>query len=156
MQAELLRVLRVAAILMPLPLSAKEPQTTIEDTGATNRLGIRVTFDREGHATVESRRGDSRHIKLTESICKQFMRDLDAVGPLIDIPVVRCMKSASFGSSLFVEFDGHRSPDLSCPGHDSRSEKLQKDANQILQTAREAAGIPSRRVITRPVPNPPQ
>jgi hypothetical protein len=72
------------------------------------------------------------------------------------IPVVHCMKSASFGSSLFVEFKGDRSPDLSCTGRDSHSGELQKDANQILQAAREAAGIPSRRAITRPVPNPPK
>jgi hypothetical protein len=156
MQAELMRGFRLVTILMPLLLSAKEPQATIEDTGSTNRLGLRVTFDREGHATVESRRGDSRQVKLAGSICQHFMRDLEAVGPLVDIPVGHCAKSVSFGSSLFVEFKGDRSPDLSCPAHDSRSGELQKHANQILQAAREAAGIPSRRAITVPVPNPPE
>jgi hypothetical protein len=156
MEAELMRALRLFTILMPLMLSAKDPLVTIEDTGSTNRLGLRVTFDREGQATVDSRSRDTRHIKLAESLSKQFMLDLEAVGPLIDIPVVHCMKSVSFGSSLFVEFNGHRSPDLSCPGHDSHSGQLQKDANQILQAAREAAGIPSRRIIAVPVPKPPE
>ena len=31
-------------------LSAKGSQATIEDSGSTNRTGMRVTFDREGHA----------------------------------------------------------------------------------------------------------
>jgi len=45
MQTELVRALPVVIILMPFLLSAKERQATIEDTGSTNRLGLRVIFD---------------------------------------------------------------------------------------------------------------
>src|ERR1700722_17297758 len=96
MRAELMLALRLFTILMFRLLLAKDPLVTIEDTGSTNRPGLRVPFDREGEATVKSRSGDTRHIKLAQSISKHFMLDLEAVGPLIDIPVVHCMKSVSF------------------------------------------------------------
>ena len=114
------------------------------------------TFDQTGHATVESRSGDTRQINLAKSLCKEFIRDLEAVGPLIDIPVVHCPKSVSFGSSLFIEYKGSRSPDISCPSHDLRMGELSKHANQILQAAREATGIPSRTARPHRLPSPAQ
>ena len=156
MQAEILRALPVVIILMPFLLSAKERQATIEDTGSTNRLGLRVIFDETGRTTVESRSADTRQINLEKTLCKEFIRNLEAVGPLIDIPVVHCPKSVSFGSSLFVEYKSSRSPDISCPSHDLRIGEISKHANQILQAAREATGIPSRTARPHPLPSPAQ
>lgn len=154
-QAGFERGLRLLAFLMPILLFGKGSQVTIEDTGSTNRAGLRVTFDREGHAAVQQRGGEPHDVKLSERECKQFMSDLEALGPLSALPAHHCMKSVSFGSSLFVEFNGERSPDLSCPGQDSRTEALRKHANEILQEAREAAGIKPGRIPAR-VPNPPR
>jgi hypothetical protein len=124
-------------------------QATIEDTGSTNRPGLRVTFDQSGHATVEQRNGKVQKLKLSERLCTQFMRDLKDVGPLGAIPARHCMKSVSFGSRLFIEFEGEKSPDLSCPGEpEPRIDALQKDAQQILQATRNAAGIQPRNVFT--------
>ena len=110
---------------------------------------MRITFDHDGHATVEQRNSEARHVKLREHLCNQFMRDLKAAGPLSALPARHCMKSASFGSRLFIEFNGERSPDLSCPGQqDPRSDALQKDAQQILQAVQEAAGSPALRPIS--------
>ncbi len=123
-------------ILMPLVLSASGPEATIIDTGSTNRPGLRVTFDREGHATV-ARREEVWHIQLPDHLCNRFMRDVNAAEPLHDLPTRHCMKSASFGSSMFIEFNGARTRDLSCsPQPDARAAALQKDANEILQQAR--------------------
>ena len=123
--------------LLPFIMSARGPQATIIDTGSTNRLGMRVTFDREGHASIEQRNEEIRHVKLDEHLCTRFMEDMRAAAPLNALPRHHCMKSASFGSSMFVEFEGDRSPDLSCPGQpDPRAGALQKDANEILQAAR--------------------
>ncbi len=134
---------------------ANAPQATIEDTGSTNRPGLRVSFDRDGHATVEPRGGETQRLNLPGGICKRFMQDLEAAGPVNELPTVHCMKSASFGSRTFVEFQGNHSPDLSCPTNgDVRSLGLQKDANEILQAAREGAGIHSGRVFTIPAPGP--
>jgi hypothetical protein len=124
--------------------SAKEPEATIIDTGSTNRAGMRVTFDREGHASIEQRNEEIRRVKLNERLCKRFMEDMRAAAPLSALPSGHCMKSVSFGSSMFVEFEGDRSPDLSCPRQtDERAAALQKDANEILQAAR--ALVPEHR-----------
>ena len=133
---------------------AEPPQVTVEDTGSTNRAGLRVTFDREGHASVEPRSGELHHVNLPEPICKRFMQDVAAAGPVNELPAVRCMKSVSFGSRTFVEVNGNRSPDLSCPSGDARSQALEKDANELLQAARQAANIHSGRVFTIPAPHP--
>ncbi len=138
-------------------LFANGPQATVEDTGSTNRPGLRVTFDHDGHATVEQRGGGIQHVKLGEHLCNQFMRDLKDAGSLSALPARHCMKSVSFGSSLFVEANGDKSPDLSCqPEQDPRIDALQKDAQQILQAAREAAGIQPRNVFTLRAPYPPK
>jgi len=135
-------------------LSATGPQAIIEDSGSTNRPGLRVTLDREGRATVEERRGEPHSVKLHGRKCEQFLDTLKRVGHLSALPTRHCMKSVSFGSSLFVEFNGERSPDLNCPGQDSRIEALRSSANEILQEARKAAGIKSRRIFPARVPNP--
>jgi hypothetical protein len=63
------------------------------------------------------------------------------------------MKSVSFGSSLYVEFNGLRSPDLSCEGQqDARAEALQKSAREMLRAAEEAARVRTERVFTAPGP----
>ncbi len=150
MEAASKRALKyLCAVLIPMLLSANGPLATIEDTGSTNRAGMRVTFDHEGNATVEQRNGETRHVKLRENLCNEFMRDLKAASPLSALPARHCMKSVSFGSRLFIEFNGDRSPDLSCPGQqDSRAQALQKDAQQMLQAAQEASGLRSVRPIS--------
>src|SRR5438309_11680974 len=126
-------VLWLVCLLVPVLLaSAKESQVTIEDTGSTNRLGVRLTFDRQGEATVQPRRGEPQQVKLDQSQCKQFVHDLKAVGSPSALPVNHCAKSVSFGSSLFVEIDGDRSPDLNCPSEDTRIEELKKQAYELL------------------------
>ena len=153
-QADRSRALRFLSLLLPAVLLAHPQQATVEDTGSTNRAGLSVTFDREGHATVNPRNGEPQHVTLPEPLCKRFMQNLEAAGPLTELPAVRCVKSVSFGSRTFVEFNGGRSPDLSCPSSDARSQLLQRDANEVLQAAREAANIPSgRRVFTVPAPH---
>ena len=149
--------LRALTLLMPLLLYSANPQVTIEDTGSTNRAGCRVTFDEDGHASVEQRGGETRKIQLSPSLCSRFLSDLKRVGGLSAIPARHCMKSVSFGSSLFIGYEGDRSPDLNCPGQsEPRVDALQKDAQEILQAAREAAGIRPRNVVTVPAPTPPR
>lgn len=129
-------------------LSAHGPQAVIEDSGSTNRPGMRVTLDQQGHASVEPRNAKPQHITLDKSLCDRFLRDLKAAAPVNALPARHCFKSVSFGSRLFVEFEGNRSPDLSCPGQqDPRAEALQKDAQQILQAAQKAAGVTTGRPI---------
>jgi hypothetical protein len=127
-------------------MAARE-QATIEDTGSTNRAGLRVTVEDDGKATVEQRGAETRRVQLPKAMCEQFLRDLKAT-PVASLPKRHCMKSASFGSSLIIEFEGNRSPDLSCPGAaDPRAEALQKHANDLLDSARQILGISMGRAL---------
>ena len=47
------------------------------------------------------------------------------------------MKSASFGSSTYVTWQGWRSPDLTCPPSDATGKSLVNDVEEI----RKAAGV---------------
>lgn len=135
-------------LVVPMLSFAGKPQATIIDTGSTNRAGLRVTIDSEGHATVEEPAGEIHRATLRQDICRQFVQDLETSSPLNALPARHCFKSVSFGSSLFIEFKGSRSPDLSCPGQDERVTALQKAAQQILDAARTATGIrPQRRIF---------
>jgi hypothetical protein len=148
------RALRGVVCILPLLLFAAEPQATVDDSGSTNLPGLRVTFDRTGHASVQLRTGEIRKVHLSDSLCRRFMHDLSDCGPLNMLPAKHCMKSASFGSRLTVEFQGERSPDLSCPGAENpHIEALQKDAHELLQAARQAADIHGREMFSAPAPH---
>jgi len=130
------------------------PQATVTDTGSTNRTGIRVTFDEHGTAVATpGSQGEAtagKEIKIDRSVCKRLLDRLKEVGSVGDLPVRHCMKSASFGSRLYIEFKGQRSPDLSCPGqNDSAVADLQELAQKVVESARSAANIPSERRFER-------
>ena len=136
----------------------KGPQATVIDTGSTNRPGLRVTFDQDGRALANVGGGAaaspegaaSQDIQLHADVCKQMLDQLKAVGSLSGLPARHCMKSVSFGSGLYVEYQGERSPDLSCPGQtDSRAEALQKMASKVLEDARATVKIPDRRIFEK-------
>lgn len=129
-------------------LNSATPQARIIDSGSTNRAAFSINLDESGHVTVEQNGVEPKAIQLSADLCAQLLRDIQSAGTLSALPRKRCMKSASFGSSLFVESNGDRSPDLSCsPQVDSRSVALQKDVQAILQEVNKQ--IPLMRV--RPV-----
>jgi len=140
------------------PAPSPSARATIIDTGSTNRQGVRVTVDSEGHATAAAgtsspnTAGDVpvHELSLEPNICRQFIQQIQAAGSLASLPVHHCMKSASFGSRLIVEMKGEQSPDISCPGQtDAHAQALQKSAQEILQAAQKASGIGGARIFTR-------
>jgi hypothetical protein len=137
----------VFAVFVSVIVMAARAQAIIEDTGSTNRPGVRVTVDRDGNATVEQRGSETHHVQLPKEFCDRLIQGLEAT-PVASLPKRHCAKSVSFGSSLFVEFEGNRSPDLSCPGaSDSRVEALQKHANEVLDSARQILGNTTGRAV---------
>lgn len=144
-------------LLFALVLSASGPQAIIHDSGSTNSPGIRVAVDAHGNAIVEGRGGETHDIKLPEGLCRRFMHEVKEAGPLNMLPAEHCLKSASFGSRIMVEFNGNTSPDLSCPvAPEPRLAGLQQDTKEILRTAREMAGIHGRRIVSVPITVPPK
>lgn len=113
---------------------------TIIDTGSTNRPGLQITLDASGHAQVQSGGVTSHAVQLNNRLCKDFIRNLQSAAPLQALPAARCVKSISFGSRLFVEVNGDRSPDLNCPVQsDTKVDDLKKQALQILEAAKAAS-----------------
>jgi hypothetical protein len=122
---------------------------TITNTGSTNTVGIEVTLDGGESATIRPQAEAARQVKLNNSAVAEFTKAVDAAGPLHELPANHCMKSASFGSSLFVSRGSDRSPDLSCPEQsDPRTAVIKKQAESILHAAQKAGGVhTSRRII---------
>jgi hypothetical protein len=112
-------------------------QVTVIDTGSTNVPGMNVKVDSTSQqAMVEPRGGSAQKITLAKELSNRLMEDLKTAGPLNELPPVHCMKSVSFGTSTFIEYNGVRSPDLSCRQTDPRAVALKKDASDILSSAK--------------------
>ena len=106
------------------------------DSGSTNITGMRMTIEQSsGRAIVERKDGSKQNVKLAKEICDRILQDVEAAGPLNELPVRHCMKSVSFGKSIFIEYKGVRTPDLSCQQADPRAAALKKDAVEILSAA---------------------
>lgn len=122
-------------------------QVTIIETGSTNTPGMNVKMKKAGpQAMIEPKEGAAQKLMLKKDLCRRLMKDLAAAGALDKLPEAHCMKSASFGTSLFVEYKGVRSPDLSCPQTDGRMAALKKDVNEIMAAAKEKAPEGMRQV----------
>ena len=121
---------------------ASTPQASIIDSGSTNRPGVTIRLDASGNATVSPQDAPPQTIRLEAQLGQQLMRDIKAAGKLSAIPKKHCVKSVSFGSSLYVEFNGDRSPDLNCGlPEDPRAAALQKDAKDVLAAVQKQVDI---------------
>lgn len=123
-------------------LNSDSSQAVIIDSGSTNRLGFTIRIDQSGNAAVEQKGIEPKSIQVDAELGAQLMRDIKSAGSLSALPRKRCIKSVSFGSSLFVEWNGDRSPDLSCsPQADPRADALQKDARQVIDAVQKETGL---------------
>jgi hypothetical protein len=112
-------------------------QVTIIDSGSTNIPGMNIKLESSGpQAMVEHRDGSTQKITLAKDLCDRLIGDLKVAGPLNQLPVRHCAKSVSFGTSLYVEYNGVRSPDLSCRQADEHVTALKVDADAILSAVR--------------------
>lgn len=125
------------AIMAVIFLGSGFGQAVITDSGSTNRQGMSVTMGAKGHAMIEARGGAKTKLSLQAELQKRFLADLEAAGPIDQIKARHCMKSVSFGSSMYVTYKGVRSPDLSCAGQtDATAAALQKEMQAIMDQAR--------------------
>jgi hypothetical protein len=109
------------------PVQGIMPSTiVIENTGATNLTGWRVLVVPGGSASWTSG-ARSGHAALPADLDAKLAGDVAAAKPLSAIPLGdACMKSVSFGTSIFISQDGDKSPDLGCAAgraaHDLKSD----------------------------------
>ncbi len=107
-----------AVTLTPFPrippyLPVPKDAAVIMQTGSTNTTGYRIVVTHAGTAEFIAASGRATGTIATRLATKLFA-DLAAASPLDQIRSQACMKSASFGTSLFVYWNHARSPDLSC------------------------------------------
>ena len=113
-----------------------EEQATIEQAGSTNTGPVKMTVSPAGKARVYSHNSAGRTANVDAVLSQRLFDDLKAAGPLSALPPVHCMKSASFGTSLFLTYNGETSPDLSCPAAaNSQLGPLQRDVRDLMQAA---------------------
>lgn len=110
---------------LPVPPGA----AVIMNTGSTNTSGYRIVVQRSGASEFVGAMGRST-AQLDTQLVDNFFSDLAAASPLSERATTPCMKSASFGTSLFVYWDHSRSPDLSCPS-DKEGKAVRSDAEEI-------------------------
>jgi hypothetical protein len=131
----------VAAIAVFVGASSPD-NAVIVNSGSTNSYGYTISVSSDGKAsiTLQNRGGAAaaapKAFTVPAATAARFFSDL-AVARKENVATVPCMKSASFGTSTHVTWQGWTSPDLSCPAKDAVGDALISDVSAI----REAAGV---------------
>lgn len=118
----------------------------IRNSGSTNTAGYTIVVHPD--ATVDmTTDGDVTHGTAGHAQVDWLFRKLRAAAPLDAMSGGRCMKSASFGSSTTITYDGKTSPDLTCGG-DAMARELDRTAS-VIATQLGMGGIRSRGRLLR-------
>lgn len=147
-RATLLAALAVAAFVAAAPVKT----ATIVNSGSTNSDGYVIQVWSNGKASLSLKeKGGApasrpKPFTLAAATVAEFFSDL-AAARTADAQTVPCMKSASFGSTVHVTWQGWISPDLTCPAKDSLGAALIKDVDAIHQ----ASGIAAMPLRSGPV-----
>lgn len=153
-RATLVGVLVIASCVAAAPRDT----AVIVNSGSTNSYGysIQVWSDGKASVTLQGKGGAAastpKAFTVPAATVVRFFADLAAArkGNPTSLP---CMKSASFGSSTHITWQGWLSPDLNCPPKDALGDALVKDVDAI----RQASGIselPLRSAAPRIEPSP--
>ncbi len=136
-----LRAIALGCTALALVAAMPPDSATIVDSGSTNTSGYRIVVRSDGSAAASllqtpPQSSTSKPVTIPKTIVARFFADLAAArkGNATTVP---CMKSASFGTTLRVTWQGWVSPDLSCPPKDALGTALIGD----VQAIREASGI---------------
>lgn len=112
-----------------------------------------MTVHASGAAEVQPRDAEARKTNIDAHLATRLFEDVKSAGPLSALPKPRCFKSVSFGSSLYLEVNGERSPDLNCPASpNSKLAALQKDVRDVIDAAHATPSTRSR-IFTTTVPH---
>lgn len=129
-------------LLAALSVSAKTPlknkpkvvpveTAVIENSGSTNTLGYSISVTSGGSITIYSTH--TLPAPSTFPDTKKLFVDLKAAMPLTSLPVRHGMRSASFGTEMFITYKAQRSPDLTFAS-DPRTVALKADIDAITKT----------------------
>jgi hypothetical protein len=143
----------VASVVLPssaegtgIPMLIHTDEVHIVNSGSTNTLGFTLTISENGTAILEQGNSTERKHLPLESVAR-FFAALRASGPLDALPATLCLKSASFGTTMRIFFEGKASPDISCPNPNVVVQELAREATALVG----AAG--AKVVPRRPLPS---
>ena len=117
----------------------------LQDSGSTNTPAFCYTVSRSGKVVkrtgttvVQRRQGEAnlpdRQASIPSPLAEKLFADAETAMPLSGLPVARCVKSASFGTSRYVWFKGERSPDL-CGRGSEKVAALEDDFAKVMSAA---------------------
>jgi hypothetical protein len=116
---------------MPAGAPRIEPgDAAIRNSGSTNIAGYTIVVHPDHSADVYSN-GATQHAMVGAAQAAWLFAKLDQAMPLDSLGAARCMKSASFGSTLTIAYRGQMTPDLSCAG-DAAARELARTAEVIV------------------------
>lgn len=133
----------VAAVLMCAACPAQS--VTIVKSGSTNTAGFQIVVEESGKAEYASQPRRNAIAKgaapktirktIPKPLVKALYEDVRTARPLASLPPQHCMKSASFGTRLTIQFGDDTSPDLSCgDGGDRKMQALIRDTDAIVKS----------------------
>ena len=127
-----------------LPLSPVDANADIVNSGSTNTSGYVIHVSRSGAVIVELQSGGpARKATVASALAGRFFAALDAAEPLAAAQAGGCMKSASFGYSIKVNYGGESTPDLTCPVGD-QEHALASLSSEIARAANVSNTTPRR------------
>jgi hypothetical protein len=147
----------LASLTAALPLLAahkdvvpveRSSHAEIINTGSTNTTGYSVFVSLSGNASWVLGSGihdhDGKQFFITRgtvshALADKLFHDLKDAQPLSKLPGGHGVKSISFGTSLYIEYQGQRTPDLSFPGN-AKAQVLAADAAAVAK----ALGLSNR------------
>ena len=134
--ATLLCALAIASLVAAAPRDS----AVIVNSGSTNTVGYSITVWSDGQASLTTQNrdgsatGPAKPFTVSAATAARFFNDL-AAAKSSNAATVPCMKSASFGSSMHVKWQGWVSPDLECPAKGAAGDALIRDVDAIRQAS---------------------
>lgn len=132
-----------SASAMTAASAAPPEKAAIVNSGSTNTAGYRIDVSSDGTGTLTMQahpRSDlstkPKPFRVETALAARFFNDVKAVRG-IDVQGKPCMKSASFGTSTHITYNGWTSPDLECPSPNELMNSLMDDVRAI----RKASGV---------------
>jgi hypothetical protein len=127
-----LMVLLASASSSPAPVEAAIPPdaAVIINSGSTNTAPYRIVVRPDGSVHVELQAQAPQAKTLSTATATAFFKDLKSAMPLDGLQTEPCVKSASFGTSTYVQYQGTKTPDLACATGDA-AKRLSADVNNI-------------------------
>jgi hypothetical protein len=115
----------------------------IDDSGSTNSRANQIVVRSDGSASIASGTSSPKLFTVPKAIIAPFFTAL-AASREDNVPSGSCAKSASFGSTIRVKWNGWVSNDVTCPPEGNVSAAALHDAQMLNNTVMEIRALAGR------------